>query len=270
MAVNAKTQKVLNVLLKVFTGIVVAVTVFVMVFTVVNVALFDKNDRAVFGYKFLIVQSDSMSLSENNADLDVHFDAGDLIIVTEKFDVKDLKEGDIITFFSENEDSRGETITHMIKEVRHSTSGAILGFVTYGTNTGESDKALVEPSHIIGKYTSHVADVGHVMAFMKSVPGYIVCVLTPFLLLIGNQAINVIRLYRRYKTEQNAEMDEKKLELEREKSALEAQRLEYERMLKELEALKAQLAATAAAQVSVTVEEADPSEKESNNESGEV
>ena len=108
------------------------------------------------------------------------------------------------------------------------------------------------------------------MAFMKSVPGYIVCVLTPFLLLIGNQAINVIRLYRRYKTEQNAEMDEKKLELEREKSALEAQRLESERMLKELEALKAQLAATAAAQVSVTVEEADPSEKESNNESGEV
>ena len=270
MAVNAKTQKALNVLLKVFTLIVVAVTVVVMVFTVVNVALFDKNDRAVFGYKFLIVQSDSMSLSENNADLDVHFDAGDLIIVTEKFDVRDLKEGDIITFFSQNEDSRGETITHMIKEVRHSTSGAILGFVTYGTNTGAVDKEIVEPEFIIGKYTSQVNGVGHVMAFMKSVPGYIVCVLTPFLLLIGNQAINVIRLYRRYKTEQNAEMDEKKLELEREKSALEAQRLESERMLKELEALKAQLAATAAAQVSVTVEEADPSEEESNNESGEV
>ena len=269
MVLNAKTQKALNVLLKVFTVIVVAVTAFVMVFTVVNVALFDKNDRSVFGYKFLIVQSDSMSLSENNADLDVHFDAGDLIIITEKFNVRDLKEGDIITFLSQNEDSLGETITHMIREVKYSTSGTILGFVTYGTNTGDSDKALVEPSYIIGKYTSHVAGVGHVMAFMKSVPGYIVCVLTPFLLLIGNQAINVIRLYRRYKAEQNAEMDEKKLELEREKSALEAQRLESERMLKELEALKAQLAA-AAAQTPVAVEETNSSAEENNGGSGEA
>ena len=264
MALNEKTQKVMNILLKVFTALVVAVTVFVMVFTVVTVALFDKNDRAVFGYKFFIVQSDSMSLSENNADLDVHFNAGDLVIVTDKFEVKELKAGDIITFVSQNEDSYGETVTHMIKEVVRSSSGALIGFKTYGTNTGAEDSVLVEPEFIIGQYNSQIKGVGHVMAFMKSVPGYIVCVLTPFLLLIGNQAINVIRLYRRYKAEQNAEMDEKKLELEREKSALEAQRLESERMLKELEALKAQLAA-AAAQTPVAVEGSNASAEETNS-----
>ena len=264
MALNEKTQKVMNILLKVFTALVVAVTVFVMVFTVVTVALFDKNDRAVFGYKFFIVQSDSMSLSENNADLDVHFNAGDLVIVTDKFEVNELKAGDIITFVSQNEDSYGETVTHMIKEVVRSSSGALIGFKTYGTNTGAEDSVLVEPEFIIGQYNSQIKGVGHVMAFMKSVPGYIVCVLTPFLLLIGNQAINVIRLYRRYKAEQNAEMDEKKLELEREKSALEAQRLESERMLKELEALKAQLAA-AAAQTPVAVEGSNASAEETNS-----
>ena len=269
MALNEKTQKVMNILLKVFTALVVAVTVFVMVFTVVTVALFDKNDRAVFGYKFFIVQSDSMSLSENNADLDVHFNAGDLVIVTDKFEVKELKAGDIITFVSQNEDSYGETVTHMIKEVVSSSSGALIGFKTYGTNTGAEDSVLVEPEFIIGKYNSQIKGVGHVMAFMKSVPGYIVCVLTPFLLLIGNQAINVIRRYRRYKAEQNAEMDEKKLELEREKSALEAQRLESERMLKELEALKAQLTA-AAAQTPVAVEESNASAEENNGGSEEA
>ena len=105
MVLSEKQQKIFSIALKVFTALVVAVTVAVMVFTVVTVALFDKNDRAVFGYKFFIVQSDSMSLSDKNTDLDVHFDAGDLVIVTDKFAASELKAGDIITFVSQNEDS---------------------------------------------------------------------------------------------------------------------------------------------------------------------
>ncbi len=44
-----------------------------MVFTIVSVTTFDRNDRALFGYKMYIVRSDSMSATD--------FKAGDLILV---------------------------------------------------------------------------------------------------------------------------------------------------------------------------------------------
>ena len=272
MVLSEKNQKIFSIALKVFTVLVVAVTIAVMVFTVITVALFDKNDRAVFGYKFFIVQSDSMSLSDKNADLDVHFNAGDLVIVTDKFVASELNAGDIITFVSQNEDSYGETVTHMIRSVERTSGGKLLGFKTYGTNTGDDDKVLVEPEFIIGKYTSQIGGVGHVMAFMKSVPGYIICILTPFLLLIGYQALNVIRLYRKYKDEQNAALVEKEQMIDKERSELEAQKLEAAKMLEELAALKAQLESVGAkavpaeqASVSDDFEDGNTAETEENN-----
>jgi signal peptidase I len=217
-----------------------------MVFTIVTVALFDKNDRAVFGYKFFIVQSDSMSLSDKNADLDVHFNAGDLIVVKSKFDVGSITEGDVITFVSQNEESYLETVTHMVKEVLRTSSRSLIGFKTYGTNTGAEDAQIVEPEFILGVYSSQINGVGNVIAFMKSVPGYIVCVLTPFLLLIGYQAFNVIVLYKKYKNEQNAALIEKEQKIDQERNELAAQKLEAAKMLEELAALKAQLASVGA------------------------
>ena len=93
---NAKVKKILNIALNVITYLLIAFTVFMMIFTIVTVTTVDKNDRDIFGFKFYIVQTDSMSLSENNADLDVHFNAGDLIVVKNLKDTSVLKKGDII------------------------------------------------------------------------------------------------------------------------------------------------------------------------------
>ena len=77
--------------------------------------------------------------------------------------------------------------------------------------------------------------MGAFFNFLKTTPGYIVCILIPFLLLILIQGINCIRLFRRYKQEQMAELRE-----EREK--IEAERAESQKMMAELLELKAQLA----------------------------
>ena len=89
---------------------------------------------------------------------------------------------------------------------------------------------------VIGKYVGKVVGLGKFFAFLKTTPGYIICILVPFLLLIISQGINCIRLFRSYKKEQMAEIEEerKKLEQEREES---------NRMMKEILELKAQLAA---------------------------
>ena len=231
---NTTSKKILNIALKVVTWLLVAFTVFMMIFTVVTVTTVDKNDRSIFGTRFYIVQTDSMSLSENNKDMDIHFNAGDIVLIKDVADKSALKEGDVIAFLSMNEVSYGETVTHMIREVKKTDDGKVIGYVTYGTNTGTDDEALVEPDYVLGQYSGKLPGVGKFFAFVKSTPGYIVCILVPFLLLILYNGINVIRLFRKYKREQMEEM-------QAEKDKLEAERAENQRMMQELLALKAQL-----------------------------
>ena len=227
-------KKILNISLRVATWLLIAFTVFMMIFTVVTVSTVDRNDRSIFGIKFYIVQTDSMSLSENNKDMDVHFNAGDIVIIKNVKDPRTLQAGDVIAFMSTNSVSYGETVTHMIREVRKTADGKVLGYVTYGTNTGTNDEALVEPEYVLGVYSGKLTGVGNFFAFVKSTPGYIVCILVPFLLLILYNGVNVIRLFRKYKREQLEEM-------QAEKDKLEAERAENQRMMQELLALKAQL-----------------------------
>lgn len=228
------TKKIMNIALKVVTWLLVAFTVFMMIFTIVTVSTVDKNERNVFGMKFYIVKTDSMSPSDKNADLDVHFSAGDIVIIKNVKDNSSLQAGDVIAFLSTNDESYGETVTHMIREVKRAENGSVIGYVTFGTNTGATDEALVEPEYVLGKYTGKLPGVGNFFAFVKSTQGYIICILVPFLLLILYNGINVIRLFRRYKKEQNAI-------IEAERAEIAAERKQNEEMMMELLALKKQL-----------------------------
>ncbi len=227
-------KRILNISLKVIAWLLIVFTAFMMIFTVVTVTTVDRNDRSIFGVKFYIVQTDSMSKSDLNAELDVHFNAGDIIIVKNVKDSRALQEGDIIAFMSTNSVSYGETVTHMIREVKKTEVGKVLGYVTYGTNTGTNDEALVEPEYVLGSYAGKLPGVGRFFAFVRSTPGYIVCILVPFLLLIFYNGMNVIRLLRQRRLEQMEE-------IQAEKDHIEAERAENQRMMQELMALKARL-----------------------------
>ena len=245
-AVSEETSKPkkspLSIIVTVLTWMVVAFAVFVMIFTIVSMNVVGKNEAEIFGHRFYIVKTDSMSLSENNKDMDVHINAGDMIIVKTPTDAEryKLEAGEIITFISKNEDTYGEPVTHMILQREYDENGKFIGYTTFGTNTGEADKVVVEPDYILGTYVSVIPVLGHFFAFLKTVPGYIVCILIPFLLLIIYQGVNCIRLFRRYKKEQMDEMQAERDQIEEERKA-------SAEMLKELQALKEQLAAQQAA-----------------------
>ena len=231
---NETAKKALGIVSKVLSWIVIAVTVFMMIFTIFSTLTFDRNDRNLFGIRFYIVLTDSMSPSENNKDDEVHFDAGDIVLIKNVDDATALEPGEVIAFISQNSVSFGETVTHMIrrKEIK---DGELSGYVTYGTNTGIEDEALVEPDYVLGTYAGKLPRIGHFFTFLKTTPGYIICILVPFLILILWQGVNTIRLFKQYKREQMADM-----EAEREQIALE--REESARMMRELQALKEQLA----------------------------
>ena len=224
---NASVKKALNVVKNIFVWLVVVIAVFMMIFTIVSVSIFDRTDRNIFGYRAFIVLSGSMSATD--------FDKGDLV-VSKAVDPKTLQVGDIITFTSRNDDSFGLVVTHKIREI--TSEEGELAFVTYGTTTDSNDQATVLASHVIGQYKFALPKVGHFFNFLKTVPGYIVCILIPFLTLIIIQGINCVRLFRKYRAEQMADLEEERRKIEEE-------RAESQRMMQELLALKAQMASAA-------------------------
>lgn len=217
-------KKTMNIIKNIFTWLVMVLAVCVMIFTVVSVRTFDQNDRDLFGYKMFIVRSDSMSKTD--------FDAGDLVLVKE-IDPSTLQVGDIISYQSTNTDNYGETVTHKIRELTKDAEGNP-GFITYGTTTDTNDENIVTYSFVLGKYQTKLPGVGRFFQFLKTTPGYIICIFLPFLILILMQGINSIYLFRKYKKEQQEE-------LQAEKDKIEADRAETQKMMAELLKMKAQL-----------------------------
>ena len=219
-------KKTLNIIKIIFAWLVVLLAVTMMVFTIVSVNTFNRNDRNIFGFRCYIVLSDSMSATD--------FDAGDLVLVKE-VDPTTLKEGDIITYQSQNSENYGATVTHKIRAKTTDANGNP-GFITYGTTTGVDDETVVTYPFILGKYQMALPKVGTFFQFLKTPQGYIVCILIPFLLLIIYQGLNCVKIFKMYKAEQMAE-------LQAQKDALEDQRKQSEAMMAQLLAMQQQMAA---------------------------
>ena len=222
-------KRVFNIVKKVFLCLIIFLSVAMMIFTLISTSMFNRNDRQLFGYKMYIVTSDSMSATD--------FDAGDLVF-SKVVDPSKLKEGDIITFLSQDTDSFGETITHKIRSVTVDAKGNP-GFVTYGTTTNTNDETMVTYPYVLGLYQGHIPAVGTFFNFLKTPVGYFVCIFIPFMLIIIYEAVKFFNLFRRYKSEQMEEMQAEREQIEQERAA-------NAKMLEELQALKAQLEANAA------------------------
>ena len=224
-------KKVFGTFARIFAAILSVISVCIMLFTVVSVLTFNRTDRELFGYKMFIVLSDSMSATD--------FSAGDLVL-TRDVDPSTLQPGDIIAFTSSNDENYGQTVTHKIRELTTTDDGEP-GFITYGTTTDTDDTAVVTYADVLGKYTGHLPKVGAFFNFLKTTPGYILCIFVPFALLILSQVVETIRLFRSYKKEQ---LDE----LQAERDSLKAQAEETRRMRDELLQMKQQMAGGASAE----------------------
>lgn len=189
---TSKAKKALKITGNVLT---VAVAILVVIMTVLTVfsMVFNRDGTAsVFGVQAYVVQSDSMT---------PEFAAGD-VIFSEEVNPEELVAGDIITFISRDSASYGQTITHCIRKV--TTHNGELAFITYGIATGVDDGTPAAASDVLGRYTFRIAGLGSFFEFLKSVPGYIVCILLPFLVIIGLQIANIVSAVRAARAEKVA------------------------------------------------------------------
>ena len=165
-------KKAADKFVRIFAAVLAVLSVSILLFTLVSTLFLNRTDKEWFGYKAFIVLSDSMSATD--------FSAGDLVFVRH-VDPGTLQPGDIIAFTSHNDSNYGDTVTHKIRALTTTADGAP-GFTTYGTTTDTDDEAVVPYSDVIGRYAGHLPKVRLFFNFLKTTPGYLLCVFLPFAL----------------------------------------------------------------------------------------
>ncbi len=179
-----KTSKTIKAIVE---WVLVAVALSIVIFTLISVSLFDKNDRSLLGFRAYVCMSDSMKATD--------FAAGDLLIV-KKVEPATLQQGDIISYISEDASNAGKTITHKIRNVKK--AGAESVFVVYGTTTGRNDELPVTYEQVTGKYLFHIPGLGNFFLFLQTIPGFLLCVFLPLILLFAMRIYHSIQLQKAY------------------------------------------------------------------------
>ena len=189
-------KKILRISETVISWILVALTVAMMIFTCFSLTFTDSAERNLFGFRWFRVDGDSMKDT---------FQYGD-IIISREVDPDDLKEGDIITFISQDSANYGQFVTHKIRKRALDSMGRE-GFITYGTTTGDDDRTVVSANYVVGLYQGRLPGLGHLVNFLKTGVGFIICILLPFLAVVAIHGLKVLLTFLSWRREQMEEID---------------------------------------------------------------
>lgn len=176
------TSLVLKILSLIALIVLFAVAVFFVFFIIVNQVARMNNTRPLMSI-FTIV---SPSMEPNIMVYDV--------IVDFKVDSeKELKKGDIITFYSESINTGGYTITHRIYDITKVDGET--RYVTKGDNNATIDEGYITFEDVVGKVKYIVPKLGKVQFFMSSRVGWLLIILIPALGIIIIDIIKLIRIF---------------------------------------------------------------------------
>lgn len=139
-----------------------------------------------FGIRLLTVQTDSM--------MDTLM-PGDLIVDTPVKDAKELRQNDIITYWTI---IGGERVLNTHRIVNIYDGGEFCIFETQGDNNTIADPLTVHENEIVGKYLFRVPGVGKVIDYMQSPLGFFLVVVLPVLIFFIYHLIQFFRVLFEY------------------------------------------------------------------------
>lgn len=139
--------------------------------TLMYQAMTNKEDiPSVNGIYPLIVLTDSMNPL---------FHSGDMIIC-QKVKSEDIKVGDVISYY-DSSSHKNSVVTHRVVEITRDEHGYT--FKTKGDANNTADDTIVSSGDVIGVYKTKIAHLGHIVLFMQSKTGLVVCVIFPVIFL---------------------------------------------------------------------------------------
>lgn len=153
----------------------VLLVIFILLAALITIVSLNTKDRGVtniFGYVPLNIQTNSMQNVINPGDL----------IFTQKYNGEDIEVGDIIAFFSVEEET---TIIKTHRVVRKENNDGTITFITKGDNAEGEDQLELTKNDIVSVYQSNdyhgwkLPIVGSIFSFLKSQTGFLFCIILP-------------------------------------------------------------------------------------------
>lgn len=184
---KTKDNKVFKVILNVMLGIIIVIAAII---TIVSLNTKEKGVANINGYIPFSIQSSSMEKAIHKGDL----------IITKKYNSEELKVGDVISFFSLEQNIK-IIKTHRIIEIVK--DGGMTSYVTKGDNNELPDAVKVAPGDVVARYDGKkIEKVGYVLDFFKSKYGFLFCIILPIFIFFIYQLYTFIELVVEVKKEQ--------------------------------------------------------------------
>lgn len=112
-------------------------------------------------------------------------------VVTMRVGQDKIKINDIITFISKEIETKGTPITHRVIGTVDTESG--IKYRTKGDHNNTADFALISPKEVIGKVYLRIPLIGYLQIFMTKPIGWLIIVVIPCILIIGNDIRKLIK-----------------------------------------------------------------------------
>lgn len=213
---NAEAAKKAKVKNAVMIGVIVALIVVLLPLLIINLTLIIKGSLNpdmppdLFGTAPLAVTTDAMAGEEEGC-----FDEGALIFVKllEEDEKESLKEGDVITFRSEE-----LFVTYRITEVVCGEDGSVHSFRAIGdrdAKEGVNVPLTVSPENVIGVVTGSVGGLGGFAMFLQTPVGVLVFVGIPVVAYLIYDISRITLRNKRAKAAQGEKLREKDEEIAR-------------------------------------------------------
>ena len=114
------------------------------------------------------------------------------VVVAVKTDPSKLKVGDVISFYTNEVNVNGLTITHRIYQIVEQDGGRY--FKTKGDYNQYVDKWTVRENDIVGKVILKLPQLGRIQFFLGSRGGWLIAILIPALAIIAYDIYKIIKL----------------------------------------------------------------------------
>lgn len=115
------------------------------------------------------------------------------VVITKKVSAEEIKEGDVITFFSSDPRFEGITVTHrVLQKSTDKVTGEVI-YKTKGDNNNVADGAPAYDYNVLGKVIFKIPMLGYLQEFLATQGGWIIVILIPCLLVISYDIVQIAK-----------------------------------------------------------------------------
>lgn len=175
--------KIVNFLSYICLVLLILVAFFLIYYIVSNQIARTKGTKPFISLYTIVSPSMEPNINVYDVIIDIRVDKDD-----------DIKLGDIVTFYSDEIDTGGYTVTHRIHEI-YETQGTKY-YVTKGDNNQNPDDGTITISNIVGKVHLIIPALGKIQFFVSSKFGWIIIILIPAIGIILADIKKLIKIFR--------------------------------------------------------------------------